>query len=137
MNHDSPAPYGNCAFTHCDLPGQCRREGKCHHPKKMEHTEAGRETQPVATVMDLRIATFNRLVYDEGVDKDALLYLAKVITKQPDASLLAEVSALLETARARIGTTPFTSGDSDEIALWQRYKQAQITIDAMRQGVTP
>jgi hypothetical protein len=25
-------PYGNCQFRMCDLPGQCRSEGKCHHP---------------------------------------------------------------------------------------------------------
>lgn len=26
-------PYDNCRFQYCDLPGQCRGEGKCHHPK--------------------------------------------------------------------------------------------------------
>lgn len=25
-------PYDNCSFKLCDLPGQCRGEGKCHHP---------------------------------------------------------------------------------------------------------
>jgi hypothetical protein len=25
-------PYTNCQFQICDLPGQCRMEGKCHHP---------------------------------------------------------------------------------------------------------
>lgn len=25
-------PFGNCSFRMCDLPGQCRGEGKCHHP---------------------------------------------------------------------------------------------------------
>lgn len=25
-------PFGNCQFRICDLPGQCRAEGKCHHP---------------------------------------------------------------------------------------------------------
>ncbi len=25
-------PYDNCQFQYCDLPGQCRGEGKCHHP---------------------------------------------------------------------------------------------------------
>jgi hypothetical protein len=26
------APFPNCRFRECDLPGQCRSEGKCHHP---------------------------------------------------------------------------------------------------------
>ncbi|WP_033460366.1 hypothetical protein [Bordetella bronchiseptica] len=25
-------PFDNCSFRMCDLPGQCRGEGKCHHP---------------------------------------------------------------------------------------------------------
>jgi len=25
-------PFSNCSFRLCDLPGQCRGEGKCHHP---------------------------------------------------------------------------------------------------------
>jgi len=24
--------FSNCRFKVCDLPGQCRSEGKCHHP---------------------------------------------------------------------------------------------------------
>jgi hypothetical protein len=27
------APFSNCQFRECDLPGQCRSEGKCHHPR--------------------------------------------------------------------------------------------------------
>ncbi|HIC7214866.1 hypothetical protein [Burkholderia stabilis] len=26
-------PFENCQFRACDLPGQCRSEGACHHPK--------------------------------------------------------------------------------------------------------
>lgn len=26
------APFPNCQFRECDLPGQCRAEGRCHHP---------------------------------------------------------------------------------------------------------
>lgn len=32
-NADSNPPFSNCSFRICDLPGQCRAEGKCHHPK--------------------------------------------------------------------------------------------------------
>jgi hypothetical protein len=27
-------PFDNCKFQICDLPGQCKGEGKCHHPAK-------------------------------------------------------------------------------------------------------
>jgi hypothetical protein len=30
---DTNPPFANCSFRICDLPGQCRGEGKCHHPK--------------------------------------------------------------------------------------------------------
>lgn len=26
-------PFENCQFRNCDLPGQCKAEGKCHHPR--------------------------------------------------------------------------------------------------------
>ena len=26
------APYANCKYRECDLPGQCKGEGRCHHP---------------------------------------------------------------------------------------------------------
>jgi hypothetical protein len=25
-------PFSNCKYQICDLPGQCRSEGACHHP---------------------------------------------------------------------------------------------------------
>ncbi|HDR9758766.1 hypothetical protein KDX16_33610 [Burkholderia vietnamiensis] len=28
------APFANCSFHHCDLPGQCKSEGTCHHPAR-------------------------------------------------------------------------------------------------------
>lgn len=42
---NSPAvaapPFDNCRFKLCDLPGQCRIEGKCHHPRSTPETPAG------------------------------------------------------------------------------------------------
>ncbi len=29
------APFSNCSFELCDLIGQCKSEGKCHHPLKI------------------------------------------------------------------------------------------------------
>lgn len=33
-------PFPNCKYQHCDLPGQCRSEGKCHHPKVPSDVQA-------------------------------------------------------------------------------------------------
>jgi hypothetical protein len=33
------APYSNCRFRICDLPGQCKGEGKCHHPAVQQAQE--------------------------------------------------------------------------------------------------
>lgn len=30
---DIKSPFAECKFELCDLPGQCRGEGRCHHPK--------------------------------------------------------------------------------------------------------
>ncbi|WP_419204224.1 hypothetical protein [Bordetella trematum] len=42
---DHTPPYSNCSFRLCDLPGQCRGEGKCHHPAPAaaEHSPVGDE----------------------------------------------------------------------------------------------
>lgn len=40
-DHYKP-PFDNCSFRLCDLPGQCRSEGKCHHPA----TVAAPQEQP-------------------------------------------------------------------------------------------
>lgn len=44
------APFNNCQFQHCDLPGQCRAEGKCHHP--VPGAWRGRGTAPAIPVAD-------------------------------------------------------------------------------------
>lgn len=38
MPQDRIAPYPNCQFRLCDLPGQCIGEGKCHHPRAPEYS---------------------------------------------------------------------------------------------------
>lgn len=34
-------PFANCSFRICDLPGQCRGEGECHHPKAEQQGDGG------------------------------------------------------------------------------------------------
>jgi hypothetical protein len=33
-------PFANCRFQICDLPGQCKGEGKCHHPAALLQSNA-------------------------------------------------------------------------------------------------
>lgn len=42
---DAP-PFANCRYRQCDLPGQCRDEGSCHHPASGERSAD--DAQPVA-----------------------------------------------------------------------------------------
>lgn len=44
------APFNNCQFQHCYLPGQCRAEGKCHHP--VPGAWRGRGTAPAIHAVD-------------------------------------------------------------------------------------
>lgn len=32
-------PFSNCQFRICDLPGQCRSAGRCHHPARVERSD--------------------------------------------------------------------------------------------------
>ncbi len=49
-------PFDNCRYQMCDLPGQCRSEGKCHHPRMAEATRpapapSGDEVENMAIVL--------------------------------------------------------------------------------------
>lgn len=45
-------PFNNCKFKLCDLPGQCRSEGKCHHPVKLESKAEVYQCPRCATAME-------------------------------------------------------------------------------------
>lgn len=38
---DYSPPFDNCRYKLCDLPGQCRSEGKCHHPAAPADSKEG------------------------------------------------------------------------------------------------
>jgi hypothetical protein len=68
------APYPECSFRICDLPGQCRGEGKCHHPAapaqsgepiyQIEDKGAWVDVSEVAfTASDLVAKSRKRIVY--------------------------------------------------------------------------
>lgn len=47
-------PFGNCRFSACDLPGQCKAEGRCHHPKDGPASEPQGDAQryPAIEMLD-------------------------------------------------------------------------------------
>jgi hypothetical protein len=47
-------PFANCRYRICDLPGQCRDEGHCHHPASGER---GADARPVA-IYQIRASRF-------------------------------------------------------------------------------
>lgn len=56
-------PFANCRFKFCDLPGQCRDEGKCHHPAIPAATDGA---TVALTVLD-KPAQVNHTVFRTGV----------------------------------------------------------------------
>ena len=62
------APFSNCRFRECDLPGQCRDEGKCHHPA----VAAANGAEPIYQVM----------INDKWVDSTAAEYAVVSNTKR-------------------------------------------------------
>lgn len=50
-------PFANCSFRHCDLPGQCKSEGACHHPARGERN-AGAVPQGVIDAVDSMAAMY-------------------------------------------------------------------------------
>lgn len=41
------APFTNCKYQQCDLPGQCKSEGKCHHPAAERRVPDGYVLVPI------------------------------------------------------------------------------------------
>jgi hypothetical protein len=48
----SSSPFSNCKFRECDLPGQCRGEGACHHPRDAAPLDKGASKPAAATAFD-------------------------------------------------------------------------------------
>ncbi|MFM9932088.1 hypothetical protein, partial [Achromobacter xylosoxidans] len=44
-------PFDNCSFRMCDLPGQCRGEGKCHHPENAAPQASAEAAAAVRTLI--------------------------------------------------------------------------------------
>jgi hypothetical protein len=64
-------PFDNCKFQICDLPGQCKGEGKCHHPAKHAKDEI---TLPITEYEQL-MADKKRLDWIDENSKDYSTHL--------------------------------------------------------------
>ncbi|MGE8659085.1 MAG: hypothetical protein ACN6O8_20265 [Achromobacter sp.] len=74
-------PFDNCSFRMCDLPGQCRGKGKCHHPASAP--VAGEAQSPIGYVDPVYVAgrqrgmPWNAKIYDTpNQEATAPLYAA-------------------------------------------------------------
>jgi hypothetical protein len=62
---DNAPPFQNCKFKLCDLPGQCRGEGKCHHPQSHDKNEV---TMPTDEYEAMKIqSAIGKLVLEKFV----------------------------------------------------------------------
>ncbi len=84
------APFNNCQFRECDLPGQCRSEGKCHHPRAAGASEGQAEpVYQIAAGKDWRdISESDYQKFSAQPDR----YLVRALYLHPSA----EIAALRE-----------------------------------------
>lgn len=68
MSDRHKPPFENCRFQLCDLPGQCRSEGKCHHP-----TDGGRQSETERKLRALLAINYSgaKLYGDDGELSDS------------------------------------------------------------------
>ncbi len=78
-------PFANCRYRICDLPGQCRDEGHCHHPASGERGDAhGRlQTENNALVHETERLR-ERLAEDDPAALWAEIYSLREQLKGPD-----------------------------------------------------
>jgi hypothetical protein len=72
MIESQKAPFSNCQFEICDLPGQCKGASRCHHP---------------LTVVDVRqlLTERNECVEEIKRLREALAYLLLVKSHKDNA----------------------------------------------------
>jgi hypothetical protein len=56
LSSQAQTPYANCRFQICDLPGQCKGEGKCHHPAVQPAQAASAQHYPPSSATPEMIA---------------------------------------------------------------------------------
>jgi hypothetical protein len=70
-------PYANCQFQICDLPGQCKGAGRCHHPITVADV---RNNEPVAEVLldenQMKYIKWNAAHWTHILSAGSKLYLA-------------------------------------------------------------
>ncbi|MGX6999852.1 hypothetical protein [Caballeronia sp. KNU42] len=67
-------PFANCRYRTCDLPGQCRDEGHCHHPASGER---GADARPVASD-GVAMAKIAAELSEQLIFSTADIYLARI-----------------------------------------------------------
>jgi len=117
-------PFDNCSFRMCDLPGQCRGEGKCHHPaptisgasapvageaRPTDRQEALRITE--LPDVDEALATF----CSDGTQDNAVGLVLAILSAAPQASAEDVRIRGLEAARFAYASefAPDENGDPD------------------------
>ncbi|MBB5546630.1 hypothetical protein [Paraburkholderia fungorum] len=46
------SPFSNCRFRECDLPGQCKSEGRCHHPATAQPADLENRAERAAKALE-------------------------------------------------------------------------------------
>jgi hypothetical protein len=123
------APFSNCRFKCCDLPGQCRDEGKCHHP-------AVPAAQPVEQTAQSDFKNFHRLlcerfgyVHDEQDWQRDQLSLIEWIASRAASP---QPSRPVEVGEAKRFPTPISISTDKIFEIASKYNLGNPRLDALR-----
>lgn len=83
-------PFGNCSFRMCDLPGQCRGEGKCHHPS--DAAPQASEADPLQEAADWLMRAFDPPLSASDLARQLVIGYNRA-TRLRDAALSAQPGA--------------------------------------------
>lgn len=83
-------PFGNCSFRMCDLPGQCRGEGKCHHPS--DAAPQASEADPLQEAADWLMRAFEPPLNASDLARKLVIGYNRA-TRLRDAALSAQPGA--------------------------------------------
>jgi hypothetical protein len=121
------APYPNCSFRICDLPGQCRSEGSCHHPK------GGRDSQPKQRAATLsEEPSFSSPLTPYGLLVRALRIVAGTTLYDMSKALLATPAEL---SAQEFGRKPVTQDNAIDVSAYFDALGVPDTLAALKAAI--
>ena len=138
-------PFDNCSFRECDLPGQCRAEGRCHHPRPAPYPApsptSAQELVERAAILLETFATHGMLShYEDGREtenaklcRETATPLRSSVLEIPEGWALVPKEPTREMLIALMGN-PVVLAASDEVVGREAYR---VMLTAAAKGAKP